>query len=222
MELIRINSIQEGVEPLADRLIEELEAGKKVLWLVSGGSNIPLSVQVMEQIPDKLTAGLTVFLSDERYGEVGHADSNSKQLDDAGFSHKDARVTYVLSRGMSLIETTDQFSLAISAAFEVADIIIGQFGMGADGHILGILPGTPAVDSEKLVCGYATEDFTRITLTAKAVRENIDVAYVFAFGPSKKEQLLTLTSKELPVSDQPAQLLKELPEAYVYNDQIAN
>jgi 6-phosphogluconolactonase/glucosamine-6-phosphate isomerase/deaminase len=222
MELIRINSIHEGAEPLADRLTDELTAGKKVLWLVSGGSNIPLSVEVMNRIPVDLTNALTIFLTDERYGEVGHADSNSKQLDDAGIDHKNARVTYVLSKGMSLIETCDQYSLAISAAFEVADIVIGQFGMGPDGHILGILPGTPAVDSEKLVVGYETEQFTRITLSAKAVQDNVDAAYVFAFGDNKKDQLLTLTSKDLPVDEQPAQLLKSLPEAYVYNDQIAN
>jgi 6-phosphogluconolactonase/glucosamine-6-phosphate isomerase/deaminase len=173
----------------------------------------------MKQIPDDLTANLTVYLTDERYGEVSHPDSNSRQLEEAGFEHKNARVTWVLAEGLSLEETADQYSLSIAAAFEANDTVIAQMGMGADGHVCGIMPGTPAVDSDKLVVGYVTENFTRITLTPKALKEHVTAAYVFAFGEGKKEALANLL-KELPLNEQPAQVLKSLPETYVYNDQI--
>lgn len=211
--------MEEGAAPLLDRLIEELEASKNVLWLVPGGSNIPLSASVMRDIPDDLTKNLTVYLTDERYVEVGHPDSNSKQLEDAGFEHKQARVTYVLARGLSLEETAEQYALSIGAAFEAANIVIAQMGIGTDGHICGILPGSKAVDSDKLVVGYVTDTFTRITLTPKALEQYVDAAYAYAFGESKKEALANLLTGK-PLAEQPAQVLKKLPEAYVYNDQI--
>jgi len=210
--------MQEGVAPLLGRLVEELEGGKKVLWLVPGGSNIPLSVEVMKQLPDELTDNLTIYLTDERYGEVDHPDSNARQLREAGFNPKRARAVWVLARDLSLEDTCEQYAMSVSAAFEAADFVIAQMGMGADGHVCGILPGTVAVDSDKLVVGYVTETFTRITLSPKALRNNVDVAYVFALGDEKREALANLLSKDLPLSEQPAQILKKLPEAYVYND----
>lgn len=220
MEFIRLGSINEGVEPLADRLIDELNAGKKVLWMVSGGSNIPVAAAVMDQIPDNLTERLSVCLVDERYGPVGHPDSNSKQLDDAGFKHKKARVMYVLAPGLSMAETADQFALELKTAFEMADIVIAQLGIGPDGHVLGIKPESPAIENKSLVVHYAAEDYKRITPTVYAAIRHIDAAYVFAFGANKHAQLEKLRDTDVPVSEQPAQLLKHLPEAYVYNDKI--
>jgi 6-phosphogluconolactonase/glucosamine-6-phosphate isomerase/deaminase len=222
MEFIRLNNIDECAEPLADRLTEELEAGKKVLWMVSGGSNIPVAVAAMEQIPDDLTEHLSVCLVDERYGLVGHADSNGKQLDDAGFKHKKARVSYVLAPGLNIQETTEQFALELRTSFEAADIVIAQLGMGPDGHVLGILPDSPAVESEELVVHYVADDYKRITPTVKCALEHIYAAYVFSFGAGKHAQLEKLRDADLPVATQPAQLLKHLPEAYVYNDLIAS
>lgn len=222
MEFIRIPNLNEGAEPLLDRLLEELEADRNVLWLVPGGSNIPLSVEVMKGIPDALTSRLTIYLTDERYGKVDHLDSNSRQLREAGFAHKKARVVYVLAPGLSLDETAEQYALSIGAAFEAADVVIAQMGMGPDGHICGVLPGTPGIDSEKLVVGYSTDTFTRITLTLAALRQHVSAAYVYAFGEAKREALLNLHDKELSLNEQPAQILKSLPEAYVYNDLIAN
>lgn len=211
--------MKEGASPLVSRLKAELEAQKNVLWLVPGGSNISLSVEVMKQLPEALTKNLSVYLTDERYGEINHPDSNSRQLTEAGFDHKLARVVWMLSDDLTLEETSDQYALSISAAFEAADVVVAQMGMGADGHICGILPDSPAVESEKLVVGYVTDEFTRITLTPKALKQYVSVAYVFAFGDSKSEALSNLLGDK-PLDEQPAQILKKIPEAYVYNDQV--
>lgn len=219
MELIRIASMEEGAAPLGERLLKELGAGKKVLWLVPGGSNIPLSVKVMESIPAHQSKNLSIYLTDERYGDIDHADSNTRQLSEAGFDPKDARMVNVLAHGLGLEQTCEQYAMSVSAAFGAADVVIAQMGMGADGHICGILPGSPAVDSKKLVVGYVTETFTRITLTPQALKNHVQAAYVFAFGEGKKEALSNLL-KDVPLSDQPAQIIKKLPESYVYNDQM--
>src|SRR3990167_2269790 len=71
---------------IAERLLELLREGR-VTWFVSGGSNIKLEVAsllwlVEQHAPLK---NLTILLSDERFGKVGHADSNWRLLQDAGF-----------------------------------------------------------------------------------------------------------------------------------------
>lgn len=218
MKLIQIASLAEGAQPLLERLQQELEAGEKVLWLVPGGSNIPLSVQVMLRLPGELTRQLTIALTDERYGELDHADSNTRQLREAGFEPQYASMIPVLYKDGSFEETVEKYAEALGEAFTSATVVIGQFGMGADGHIAGMLPVSPAVTSDILIAGYQAETFIRITMTPAAFK-HVDAAYVYAFGEAKRQALENL-SKDLDLGEQPAQILKSLPEAYVYNDQI--
>jgi 6-phosphogluconolactonase/glucosamine-6-phosphate isomerase/deaminase len=209
----------DGASALSARLIRELGAHSRVLWLVPGGSNIPLSVAVMEQIPDDLSVRLAVYLTDERFGPIGHPDSNLQQLVDAGFEPKNATVVGVLMPAVALEETVTRYNNAVKAAFAAAGVIIGQFGIGGDGHIAGMLPGTPGITSKAMVVGYSTETFTRVTLTAHALQQ-VSVAYAYAFGDTKLTALTNLKDRDLPLLEQPSQILKQLPESYIYSDQI--
>ncbi len=209
----------DGEAPLYERLVTELKTGDKVLWLVPGGSNIPLAAAISKRLPDDLTKNMTIMLTDERYGAVWHEDSNTRQLDEAGFDAKKGTIIPVLTGDLSLQETAEHYADALADAFIQADVIIGQFGMGADGHIAGMLPGSPAVTSDELAVGYETDTFVRVTMTAEAIT-HVDAAYVYAFGEAKRAALENLASKEQELTEQPAQILKSLPEAYVYNDQI--
>ncbi|HEX8182139.1 MAG TPA: 6-phosphogluconolactonase [Candidatus Saccharimonadales bacterium] len=219
MKFVRVHQLADGVEPLRDRLLKELADGKRVVWLVPGGSNIPLTVAVMAQLPDELTAGLTILLTDERFGPVGHPDSNAHQLDETGFLPKQATVVPVLRDNLSLPETIAHYAAAFTQATGSADVIIGQFGMGADGHIAGILPGSVAVRSADMAAGYVAPNFTRITLTPNALRQ-LTAAYVFAFGSDKRLAMQRLQAETLSLDEQPAQIIKHIPDSYVYNDQI--
>ena len=221
MKFIHIRELSEGVDPLRDRLVQCLGDGLQVLWLVPGGSNIPLTVAVMAQLPDELTEHLTILLTDERYGELGHPDSNTRQLDETGFLPKRATVIPVLEAGVELDETCRRYAQHFQEAASQSDVIIGQFGMGADGHIAGMLPHSPAVTSADLTAGYSAPGFIRITLTPKALTQ-LTAAYVFAFGDAKREALQQLRDESLSLDDQPAQIIKQLPEAYVYSDQLSD
>lgn len=219
MQFIRISELSDGIEPLRDRLLKELADGLQVLWLVPGGSNIPLTVAVMAQLPDEYTGNLTIMLTDERYGPLGHADSNAHQLDETGFLPKEATVIPVLYDGLELDETIRRYADNFREQAAKAGIIIGQFGMGADGHIAGVLPGSPAVASADLAVGYDAPNFTRVALTPKALGM-VTAGYLFALGDDKRPALQRLQREPTPLDEQPVQILKQLPEAYAYNDQI--
>jgi len=222
MNFIHAENPDAGAHALSTRLIFALLEGKKTLWLVPGGSNIATAVSVMSAVRKKVPvialSNLTVSLSDERYGPVGHADSNWRQLKEAGFIFEDISVIPVL-RDLSLEETVEQYGSEIMAAFERSAVRIAQLGIGPDGHIAGILPHSPAVFERGPVSGYQAEKFTRVTLSTDMLGR-LSAAFVFAFGDSKAQALKSLRDRELPLEAQPAQILKQIPEAYLYSDRV--
>lgn len=222
MHYIATTGWEDGVADLTERLINELAAGKHVLWLLSGGSNIQASVGIAGSISDELSRNVTVGLIDERFGPIGHADSNWQQLMQSGFQAKYAELIPVLAEALDLQATAAAYNQVLRTAIDAADVVIAQLGIGGDGHISGILPGSnAATELVKLVTGYEGADYSRITTTPAAFKK-FSVAYVFAFGESKLKAVQTLQSAELTVAEQPAQLLKQLPEAYLYSDQIGD
>lgn len=207
-----------GADALKAELTDLLSQGKRVLWFTSGGSNIPLTVQIMNELDEPLTKLLTIMPIDERFGPVGHENSNVQQLLDAGFTPKRATFIPVLTNA-SLETTVVRYEEALTHALAANDAVIAQLGMGPDGHVAGILPGSSAVNANTLVTNYQGPDFMRVTLTFPALRR-ITSAYLFAYGDNKKQALEDLRDKDLPLSEQPAQILKVISKAYVYNNQV--
>lgn len=219
MQFIKVEDWQPCIDALAKRLKVELKSGKQVLWLVPGGSNISAAVAAMDSLDEALTEHLSILLTDERHGLPGHKDSNYRQLHDFGFNPKQAAFTSAIAEGLSLTETVHRYEELVAHAFSNADVIVGQFGIGADGHIAGILPNSPASTASDLVAGYEAPPYTRITLTFEALTQ-ISVAYAFVFGKDKQPVLRKLQTEDISLQEQPSQILKHLPEAYIYNDQI--
>ena len=212
--------IENAQSDLYDKLKHELETGKKVLWFVSGGSNIEVTVNILDQMSEELTQNLSVMLIDERYGQPGHADSNWQQLMQAGLTPKRAHLMPILLSNSDLDRTAMHYNNTAAQAFAENDVSIAQIGMGPDGHIAGILPHSPAAKAtQQLAVGYEHEPFKRLTLTFAAI-EMIDTIYLLSYGESKRDALIRLRDEGLSPEEQPAQFLKQLPEVYLYNDQI--
>lgn len=227
MKFIKLKTQEEGVEILAKKMGEYLGGGKKVLWLLSGGSNILLEVEILNLIKknfgDNLKENLAVTMTDERYGNIGHTDSNWMQLLQNGFDISAVRALPVLC-GLEPKETVIEFGKKYRDLTAWADVVIGQFGIGSDGHTAGVLPNTIGVNDQGTACFYACpnlsqgrdgKNFDRITLTLKTIR-NINVAYTFAFGEAKKEIVEKLKNEDISLEEMPAQILKEIEESYLY------
>ncbi len=212
-------SVSSGVKQLSEQIRQALTENKLVLWLVSGGSNVPITIDVMKTLSGTPLHNLTIMLSDERYGAVGHPDSNAYQLNKSGFDPKEASYLPVLT-GQSLEVTADRYNGLLNEQVARHQIIIGQLGIGADGHTSGILPHSPAtLVTDKLVTSYVATDFSRITLTFPALKQ-INLAFVFAFGEAKQPALKRLKDENVAIDDQPAQILKAIPQTYIYNDEL--
>ena len=59
----------------------------------------------------------------------------------------------------------------------------------------------------------------RITLSFEAIRK-IQKAFVFIFGVAKKDVVNELKESVELLSAKPANILEEIPEVYIYSDQI--
>lgn len=219
MKFIKISAIDPVVNYLANTIQEKLEAGQKVLWLVPGGSAISVASSVAHKLATVNLDSLFITLTDERFGLVGHDDSNWHQLAGTGFVMEGAQLTPVLT-GENRDATTKAFAKNLEDLFSSADYKIGFFGIGPDGHTAGVLPGSPAVTSQNWAAAYKTPGFERITMTPKAIAA-LDLAVVYAMGDSKHEALTNLQS-DVPLDKQPAQALKKAKKLIIFNDQIGD
>lgn len=206
-----------------ESLIEEINSAlakyNRVLWIVSGGSNIEHTKQTLDSIDSSLRTRLTLTLSDERYGEPGHPESNLQKFHQVGIFAPEVNILSVLQKGVNLVDTSRLYNHELTRQFKLNDFIIQQLGIGADGHTAGILPQSAAVTSGELVTSYAGADFERITLTIEALRR-ADRTLVFAFGSDKSPALNILCENNLSLLDQPAQIFKQIKGVAIYNDSI--
>lgn len=215
LEFRKITSGEPVARYLAGVISDRLKQGQSLIWLVPGGSAISIAAETSTLLADVPVGKLTVTLTDERYGPPGHPDSNWEQLQQAGFTLPGAALLPVLSGG-TMEESVAKMADVLANALELADYKLGFFGIGSDGHTAGVLPGSPAVDSPKLVAGYTSNPYHRITVTPLAISK-LDEAVVYASGEAKWpvfDQMETF----IPVMRQPAQVIKLIPKVTIFND----
>lgn len=213
-----------AAQAVAQAICDGLASDKRVLWLVSGGSNIAVEKQVMDLLRDHAAGSLdklAIIPVDERYGAPGHEDSNVRQLRAAGFDAGGATLVDVLVHGTPFEQTVSFYTDVMAAALSNAGLVVAQLGMGPDGHIAGIKPRSPAAEAdESTVAGYKWDDYERLTLMPAALRQ-ADKAFLLAYGTDKKPMLQKLYEQSADFKDLPAMLLYELPDVTVYSDYVA-
>lgn len=200
---------------VANSINEQLKLGKRVLWFVAGGSTISVLLKIADKINTDLGGKLVVTLTDERFGDENHSDSNWFQLMSSGFSIPNAKMIPYL-KGKSFSETTKDIADIIKEEISIADYRIGIFGVGVDGHTAGILPHSKALNSGDFVCAYNTPTYDRITITPKAI-ESLDEAYIYAMG-ELKWSVIDKMKEDLSVENNPVLLLKKVPLLTIFTD----
>lgn len=208
------------IEPVAAYLTEvistHLDAGERVLWLVSGGSGVQVGIRAAQLLAGHDLSKLSVTLTDERYGPVGHPDENWQQLLMGGFVLPGADLYRPLI-GQDRDATTQAFGKWLDEQFMRADYRIGLFGIGTDGHTAGIKPDSPAQVATTTAAEFTGEDFERITMTFPVI-ERLNEVVLQAFGGEKSTVLGQLLHENLPLDQQPAQVLKRVAQCTLFTD----
>lgn len=203
--------IEAAANLASDSIIEQLNLGKKVLWLLTGGSGLTIAVKASQSLKDHDLSNLTVSLTDERFGQVGHNDENWQQLLNIGFELPGATLYRPLI-GADIDQTTINFDGWMKKELSSNDYKIGLFGIGSDGHTAGIKPYSKAAVSEDTVASFVGEDFERITITFCGIYQ-LDQAIIQVSGADKKPTIKKLLFEDIDKFIQPAQILKQIKNA---------
>ena len=127
---------------LAKQIAAKLQEGRRVLWLISGGSSIAIAAATASRLAGRDLSRLTVSLIDERYGEPGHPESNWFQFEQTGAKLPGATLHPILT-GADQVTTAEVFAEFLETALATSDYRLGLLGIGPDGHTSGILPHSP-------------------------------------------------------------------------------
>ncbi|MEN9649263.1 MAG: Glucosamine-6-phosphate isomerase/6-phosphogluconolactonase [Candidatus Parcubacteria bacterium] len=208
-----------------------LSIDKPVLLLVAGGS----AMSVLEYInPEYIENNLTVTVTDERFTEdVG--DNNFATMQTYPFYNSlidvDAFcINTELFAGDTIELFRDRFEKNIRDWKKefLNGVIIGLFGMGADGHVAGIIPGIYSEEEfAKKFDGeaYATDvDATgknehplRMTTTFPFMRM-IDHPLFYIVGENKRDALVRATATEGTLFETPARIMLEMNNPEIFTD----
>lgn len=208
--------IERAASDLAKILRQHLSKGESILWLLSGGSSIPIATGASKQLAGLDLSNLYVSLTDERYGKPGHIEENWQQLLDGGLNLPGANLYRPLV-GRDIQKTTQMFDAWLKEQFKKVDYKIGIFGLGTDGHTCGIKPESTAISATNLATSFLGDDFERITITFPAMRQ-VDEAIIQASGGGKRGIISDLIYKDFPLAEQPAQILKVIPRSTIYTN----
>ena len=210
------NPIEMAAKATAKELTKHIENNEKVLWLLSGGSSIQIAVSASKMLAGLDLSKLFVSLTDERYGGVGHESENWQQLVDGGLSLPGANLYRPLI-GESVEKTVLEFNNWLDINMKNSDYRLGIFGIGTDGHTAGIKPNSTATRSSELVSSFKGDDFERVTISFNAIKK-LDEAIIQVSGKDKKAVLGEVINHSKPITDQPAQILKQVPNATIYSN----
>lgn len=223
--------IEEVAEKLNEIIGSAHETKKPILFLLSGGSCLPLLEKVNTE---NFSPQITIAPLDERYS-ADPKENNMAQIMATDFYHRAAekKVGIIDTRvkaGETQVELADRFNSTLNSWFNANPdgIVVATVGIGPDGHTSGMMPFpedpnkfTELFDGEdktKLVTGYDATGKNpyplRITTTMNLMRK-INKAIVYVVGENKREALTRLMDPKANLASTPAAILKEIP-GYIY------
>ena len=202
---------------IASKIVNHLSSGEQVVWFVSGGSNIGLAKEIRSSLDLGTFKGkLHICLVDERFGTIGHSDSNWQQLLDVGFDTSYCQVYPIINNKNNATDTVKEYNDTINNLLSQGYYCIGQLGLGPDGHTSGLLPNNPLMNSTDYYGYYLCPDYQRITSTPKLICM-LDEIVLFASGQAKAQALRSMLS-EGPIDKIPARLLKNSKSLKIFTD----
>jgi 6-phosphogluconolactonase len=172
------------------------ERGRASLVATGGRSPGPVYDRLREVDLD--WAHVAVTLSDERHVDVDSPNANVRQLRERLFVGPAAKARY--------LPLTDYAEPALRALMPFDAVMLG---MGEDGHVASLIPGSPVMaeamdpDGKALVAespaGFGSPPVARITLTLSALLQSRAIFLLIA-GEAKRQVIAdALAGADLPV-----------------------
>ncbi len=210
------------VAAAGDRLVDAItdaidNRGRAQIVLTGGGTGVGLLKRVGEHADKIDWSKVHLYWGDDRYVPEDDDERNDKQAREALLDHIDIPAANVHPMSPSDGEFGDDLDAA-ALAYEhvlaanaddgqpVPDFDVHLLGMGGEGHVNSLFPGTPAVqETQRFVVGVSDSPKPppqRITLTLPAVQRSREVWLVVS-GAAKADAVAAAIGGARPV-DVPA------------------
>lgn len=219
-----------------------LQQGKKVAVLLSGGSALKILPFLQAECEQStLTidqyAQISVTLVDERYGEVGHAESNGKAVEESGFGQfmrlKGMQWIPVLMAGEKQEKSAQRMNALVTEWFTMDQIFtIGLFGAGPDFHTASNMPTVR--NGTLFVHQYSAEEYypaisldekydnpfrQRLGLSEAAIRA-LDARVLLLTGDDKKPVLEHFHRADLTIDEAPVMALHNAKTTVITDQKV--
>jgi len=223
IEVSTHNSCKLACREAADDLVKSLKdhANKKCLLLVSGGSSAKVADWAASDLDINVTNSTDLAQVDERFGAVGHDNSNWRYLTERGLNPDIFNQHIeILKLGVSAADIAITYSKQLQHLIDEANYKVVLLGLGEDGHIAGMLPMADEAKFDELFLGgslvasYVGDTHERITITAKALLQ-MDKIVVYACGPAKLGAVNELNNPH-NIHEYPAEILKRCNNVVVH------
>lgn len=211
-----------AAETIVAHISESLQTRDLYSIALSGGSTpgrlyelLAHDAKLREQIPWNR---VHFFWGDERHVPPSHPDSNYRMAYNALLSKVPIPPTniYRIRAEESLAaKAAEDYEQEIQRFFKIEPGQLPRFncvllGMGPDGHIASLFPGTPGLqETKRLVIANWVEKFQayRVSLTV-SVFNNADRIIFLVSGKEKADTVKTLLEDEIKSNCYPAQLIQ--------------
>ena len=216
-----------------NKLLKETK-GKDVLLLLSGGSSLEIANGIDGR---SITSSLTVSALDERF-TFDEESSNFAALKQTKiwpqlWAVNASTIDPRPKESDTLELAANRYDTLIKKWHEehVAGIVIVTMGIGADGHIAGVLPfpEDPVLfhalfeDTLKHITGYNASPEKnphpeRITTTLRYLRTHVHHVIAYVAGVEKRSAIDALVTEGKTLAQAPVRVLHELRDVHLYTD----
>jgi 6-phosphogluconolactonase/glucosamine-6-phosphate isomerase/deaminase len=225
------NTAEEAGKYISDILA--LHIDKPVLLLLAGGS----SIKVVDFIkPEYLHDQLTVTVTDERFtDDIG--DNNFDTLQTTSFYNELIQVdTFCINTSIWEGDTVEEHAARFEKNIKEwmrdfpKGIIIGLYGMGADGHTAGMIPGV--YTGTEFNTQFNTEDkyvaitddkgpnaaFALRVTTTLSFMKKVQYPVFYITGENKTEALKKALDEKTTYEEVPARIILDMQKPMIFTD----
>ncbi len=187
---------------IVDCIAETLKTQERFTWVLSGGNTPKVLYELLAATPyrEKIEWGkLHIFWGDERDVPFNDSRNNAKMAYDTLLNHVPIppyHIHVMQTENISAEKSAEQYQKVLQEYFPTTDPQLPTFdlvllGMGDDGHVLSLFPGTSVVHEEKAWATYLwleSQKMYRITLTKTVVNKSRQIAFLTT-GATKAQAL---------------------------------